>query len=542
MRTRTAHRLGLEGLELEGFSVESQGERQGITICATSTTIEARCPVCDRYSTRIHSRYRRAAFDLPWHGVPVSLQVRARKFFCDNGACQRSIFCERLPAIAARARKTGRLEQTLLTIALELGGRAGARLAEELGLLVGRDAMLDRIKTIHPGNLENLKVVGIDDFGFKRGNASGTIMVDLERHEAVDLVRGHSTELIARWLRRHPNLEVVARDRSNVCREGIDAGAPEAKQVADRWHLLKNLTQVVEDFLLTKRPELKKAAMPEESVSEKTNPSEISAPTTEVPDQRPYEHIEGPARERHERLVEQWNEIRRLHLAGAKVKDIAEWTGVSLRTVYRYRQLKEPPPRPTYKKKSSVLDPWMPYLIKRWNEGCHSAKKLYYEICEQGYAHSIDTVNRLTSNFRYTEEQGKKLQAPRSPKAKKGSIAGASPTARNVAALFMRRKEKLDKEQKEYLNRLCASDGALADAHRLVHEFADMVRSLDGEKLDGWLAEAKSSEAEVMRKFAAGLEKDLAAVRAGLTESWSTGPVEGYIHKVKTHQRQYTCK
>ena len=106
----------------------------------------------------------------------------------------------------------------------------------------------------------------------------------------------------------------------------------------------------------------------------------------------------------------------------------------------------------------------------------------------------------------------------------------------------MRRKEKLDKEQKEYLNRLCASDGALADAHRLVHEFADMVRSLDGEKLDGWLAEAKSSEAEVMRKFAAGLDKDLAAVRAGLTESWSTGPVEGYIHKVKTHQRQYTCK
>lgn len=219
MRARTTHRLGLEGLELEGFSVESQGERKGITICASSTTTKARCPVCDRCSVRVHSRYLRAAFDLPWHGVPVFLQVRARKFFCDNDTCQRSIFCERLPEIAARARKTGRLEQTLLAIALELGGRAGARLAEELGLLVGRDALLGRIKTTHLGNLENLKVVGIDDFGFKRGNASGTIMVDLERHEVVDLVRGHSTELIATWLKQHPNLEVVARDRSHVCRE-----------------------------------------------------------------------------------------------------------------------------------------------------------------------------------------------------------------------------------------------------------------------------------------------------------------------------------
>lgn len=102
----------------------------------------------------------------------------------------------------------------------------------------------------------------------------------------------------------------------------------------------------------------------------------------------------------------------------------------------------------------------------------------------------------------------------------------------------MRRKEKLDKEQKEYLDRLRASDGELADAQRLVHEFAGMVRSLDGEKLGDWLTEAASSEAEAMTKFAAGLEKDHTAVKAGLTESWSTGPVEGFIQKVKLIKRQ----
>jgi transposase len=144
-------------------------------------------------------------------------------------------------------------------------------------------------------------------------------------------------------------------------------------------------------------------------------------------------------------------------------------------------------------------------------------------------------VNRLLFNFRYTEEQGKKLLAPR---AKKGSIAGASPSAKNVAALFMRREEKLNEEQKEYLGRLCDSDAALADARRLTQEFAKTVRSLEGEKLDRWLEEAESSEVGAMRKFAAGLKKDLSAVKAGLMESWSTGPVEGFIHKIKLIKRQ----
>ena len=222
------------------------------------------------------------------------------------------------------------------------------------------------------------------------------------------------------------------------------------------------------------------------------------------------------------------------------MKDIAEWTGTSHSTVYRYRELAEPPPRRGYRRRASVLDPYLPYLLKRWNEGCRSAKRLYAEICERGYRHSVDTVNRLLSSFRYTE--GRVGTLSHAPKAKRGSIAGASPSAKNVAALFMRREERLNAEQKEYLGRLCASDLALASAYRLTREFAGMVRNLGGEKLNTWLKEAAESEASVMRKFAAGLKKDLSAVEAGLTEEWSNGPVEGFIHKLKTHQRQYTCK
>ncbi len=384
-----------------------------------------------------------------------------------------------------------------------------------------------------------MRVVGVDDFGFRRGNAPGTILVDLERHRVVDLFEGHSVESIARWLGQHPGVEVVSRDRSNVCREGVNAGAPDALQVTDRWHLLHGLALGLEEFLLRKRSALGSAAAPGTSGEEERLPGSVDDDVSTLPVRlgRPYGSVEGPAQRRHERLVERWKDIRRLYLAGASVKDIAEWVGTSRSTVYRYRELAEPPPRPRYRRRrASVLDPYLPHLLGRWNEGCRNAKRLHQEIRKMGYRHSVDTVNRLLSSFRHTEQEGKKL--PHAPRAKRGSIAGASPTAKNVAALFMRREEMLNGEQKEYLEKLCACDRALSDARRLTQEFAKMVRSLGGEKLDGWLEEAAGCEASVMKKFAAGLKKDLPAVRAGLTEEWSNGPVEGFVTKLKLLKRQ----
>lgn len=178
----------------------------------------------------------------------------------------------------------------------------------------------------------------------------------------------------------------------------------------------------------------------------------------------------------------------------------------------------------------------MPYLLERWGEGCRNGKRLFREIRQRGYENSEETCARFIAQLRRAEARG---QPPSSvPRARKGSVAGLSPTSKNVAALFVRREEKLSEEQKEYLGRLCASDQALADARRLTRDFAVMVRNLEGEKLDGWLEEAGACEAPAMRNFAAGLKKDLEAVRAGLTEGWSNGPVEGFVNKLKLVKRQ----
>jgi hypothetical protein len=274
------------------------------------------------------------------------------------------IFCERLPEVAARARKTVRLQEALLAIALELGGRAGARLAMELGIVAARDTLLRRIKGAPLPEVGKVRVLGVDDFAFKKGSTYGTILVNLERHEVVDLLPERSQESLVAWFRSHPaaEVEVATRDRSNIYREGLAKGAPCVTHVADRWHLLHNLTLTLEEYLLQKRPVLQKAAAPGAAPEEKDDADFASGP---IMPNRPRTHdrkIEEAARKRHERLVEQWKNIRRLYLARADLRDICRQLGISARTVYRYKDLTEPPPRPTYKRKSSVLDPYVPYL------------------------------------------------------------------------------------------------------------------------------------------------------------------------------------
>jgi transposase len=533
MRTAIAtHELLPKGLRLETLSIGTGRVR----ICVESTAGGSRCPLCGRGSSRVHSRYSRTVSDLPWHGISVTLAIRAKRLFCDEASCERRIFCERLPDVAARARKTSRLEEALLAIVLELGGRAGARLAAELGLLVGRDALLSRAKRAAPAGAGEVKVLGIDDFAFRRGARYGTILVDLERHKVVDLLPERSQESLVAWLERHPGVETATRDRSNIYREALAKGAPDATQVADRWHLLHNLAQTLEEFLLQKQPALREAASPEAAPEDRSDDAFGSGP---IMPNRPRNHdrkIEEAARKRHERLVEQWRDIRRLYLAGADLRHICRRLGISARTVYRYKDLAEPPPRRAHGRRKSVLDPYVPYLVERWNEGCRNGKRLFREIRERGYQNSEETCARFIAQLRRAEARGKPPSSV--PRARKGSVAGLSPTSKNVAALFVRREEKLSEEQKAYLGRLCEADEALADAHRLTQDFAAMVRNLEGGKLDGWLDEAEACEAPAMRNFAAGLRKDFSAVRAGLTEEWSNGPVEGFVNKLKLVKRQ----
>ncbi|MDQ2786904.1 MAG: ISL3 family transposase [Chloroflexota bacterium] len=537
---RTKHLFPhLKSLHIEHITIGPEG----VTFRVAVQRRSARCPLCHRRSRRVHSRYHRTLADLPISGQRVVLTVRVRRFRCLAPKCPRQIFAERFPDLAAPfARRSLPLQHALEQGGFALGGEAGARLARGLGMPTSPDTLLRLIRAApvpHPGMP---RVIGVDDWSYKRGLRYGSIVCDLERHRVIDLLPERSADSVAAWLQAHPSIEVAARDRSGLYADGIARGAPQAIQVADRWHLIDNLAETLEKFLLHKGALLKQAAAACIATVVAPGEAQTSPPVDDAMYQgkrrnlAPHLWEQRAEAESARRLAlrhAKYEAVCDLHAKGATVMDIARTVGVTRRTVYSY--LNDGPPqrrRPTAHGRRRVLAPWEPYLLKRWEEGCHTATRLWREIRDQGFAYSVANVQRFCAQLRRQGGTSRQLPRSRSPFT---SVRG--PTARRVASLFVQRPEEYTDEQAAYLAQLCQSDATIATALRLTQEFLCMVRERQGERLDAWIETAVGSEIAEMRRFAVGLRDDYAAVRAGLTRAESNGQTEGQINKLKLVKR-----
>jgi transposase len=238
-----AARLLPSPLQVETLTLEDHG----LTLDVKVTAPTAPCPTCAQPATRVHSDYRRTRADLPWATLPVSLSLQVRRFFCDTPSCRRQTFTERVPTVARPyAHTTIRASQAQCDTGLALGGAAGARQLARQGLPGSRQTVLRRVRGYQPASGPAPRVIGIDDWAYRKGRRYGTIVVDLEQGGPVDLLEDRLAETVAAWLRAHPEVTVVARDRAEAYASGVTQGAPDAVQVADRWHLLKHLREAVE--------------------------------------------------------------------------------------------------------------------------------------------------------------------------------------------------------------------------------------------------------------------------------------------------------
>jgi transposase len=336
--------------------------------------------------------------------------LSVRKFFCDNRACPRRIFAERLAAVAGRyARKTARLAEALRELAYLAGGEAASRSARAFGLLVSPDALLLHLRRSPRPASPAPRVLGVDDFAFHRGHRYGTILADLERRQLVDLLPDRSSETLAAWLKQHPSIDVISRDRAGAYAEGASLGAPEAAQVADRWHLLRNLGEAMERLAAQHHRQLREAA--ERMVPP---PPEVRS----APEDCAVHHLPGFERrrlERREARLARYNQMKALRQQGWTIQAIAKQVGASKRTVQRFLHAQSYPERARRSRQPRGIDPFIPYLRRRFEEGCHNAAQLYREVQAQGFAGCYTSVRSVVVGFGFFDAQEPDGQNRRTP-------------------------------------------------------------------------------------------------------------------------------
>lgn len=455
----------------------------------------------------------------------IRLELSVKKFFCREKECSQKIFTERLPEfLEPSSRLTARLRTIVQAIVGAFNAKAGARLGTQLGIQLSRTTFLRSLQQIQIAPVGQVKHVGIDDFAWKRGKRYGTVIVDLDSHCIIDLLSDRETESVKKWLESHPEIEVVSRDRGGAYADGAAQGAPQAIQCADRWHLCKNLGDAVEEYLKRAPLSIPAPTLPV-STSETKEPSARGSTYA----QRRQERLSQVVFERKQEIVEK---VREMHQQGVSGHGIAAELGLARGTVRKYLQSDGPVRIAPKKRKPSLLDPYYEYLCQRWNDETPTALQLFEELQEKGFQGGISIVKDFVTRLRRGLPG---LKHP--PQSIKMRQAPSTLSARELRWLLAKKEEDLTPEEKPCLEKLFESSQEVCQIHRFLHSFLRMVRELKPDLLNGWMKEVRESKIKELVSFVNGVERDYDAVRAGLTYSWSQGPVEGAVNKIKTHKR-----
>jgi transposase len=518
---------------------ESDGR---VKIEAQSVQPSGQCPLCGQESRAVHSRYWRRLRDLPWGGWQVELHLEVQKYFCKNPACHRRIFTERLPEVARPyGRQTTRLAQAITRLGLAVGGSMGRRISRFLGFPISIEVLLRAIRRLAVAKCQAVTVLGIDDWAMRKGMRYGTLLVDMVSGRPIELLPSRETEPVANWLRLHPEIEVVSRDRAGAYAEAARNAVPQALQVADGWHLLKNLRDALalayerhRRLLSTLNVEptlLQPAAAQRQDELAVLNQLAPAPPPTSQPLSRTRLMAQARAEHWHywKGQLERVHQLRRQGLSiGAMVRE----TGLARRTVKKYLHLDTYPKRTAPRPGPRLIDPFRLYLQQRIQAGVLSHRQLWQELVSQGFTGSQTTVYRYITIYR------QQLGIPAACLPRSVPRVTYEFTPRRLAALVLCRPEALSDHQRHLITQAGQLHSDIAQATQLAQDFAAMLRTHALDQLVPWIQRVQAASFASLNSFVAGIHRDYAAVCAALSTDFSNGRAEGHVNRLKFIKRQ----
>jgi len=476
------------------------------------------------------------------------------------------VFAERLPDLVQPwARVSKRLLEELKAIGLAASAEVSERLAPRLGMKVKAPTLLRYLRTIEDPPKTVVTVLGIDDFAMRRGDKYGTILINIETGKPLDLLPNRTAEAVMPWLSTHPEIQVVSRDRASAFADAVNRVLPHATQVADRYHLVQNLREHLQQFLDRKRtclPFVEDTALKSTQASSKEqagSPSELAlrASSDPAPGLLPSEqqemqtcteadlscltYAERKKQMSRDKRISRYEEVMALHREGLGQRAIARELHISRNTVQHYVSSPAFPERAEGSarraSRKNKLDAYLPYLREQWGAGTHNSSQLMASIKERGYTGCQSGLRKVLTEWR-TELPPKRRQgSPRKPRlfAQGGRRRLSS---RSASFLMILPPENLTAKEQQHIEHICQASSDLRSVYLLSQEFVTLLRERQAEALEDWLKRAKQSHVTELTSFVNGIRRDYAAVYAACSLPWSNGITEGYVNRLKFLKHQ----
>ena len=507
-------------LQIEDVQIETNHGTVYLTLSGSNAG--SRCPTCGAYSERVHSIYERHLTDLPCSGLSVEITLYARRFFCTTADCRQKIFTERWPGmVAPYGRRSERLDALVTLLAQSVGGRSSRRLLKHLQVDTSLWSILRVLRKKVVPMRPTPRILGVDDWAMRRGRRYGTLLANLESGQVVDVLPDREAETLATWLKSHPGVEVISRDRAGAYAEGARSGAPNAVQVADRWRLLKNAGEMLTRVFDRHHRELKQ-------VAQAVSPTPPVTAEMRVIDPPPT--VIQPSAKRRARF----EQVHALHTQGFTISAIARHAGLDRKTVRRYLSLEALPAfERAARQRYGALAPYQSYLLEHWQQGRRTVRQLWYDLQQQGFRGSLSVVAAFMAQAR--KQQGlppyvrTALQCPVLPRHL---------TARQATWIVLARPEQLDEQDQHMKALLPTMHPEMEQGITAALLFAQLVRERLADQFDAWLQTALRSPLCELRSFARGIQRDYDAVLAALRFPWSNGLLEGHVNRLKFIKRQ----